>query len=100
MMTALGEAVVRSLYMAKASAGSFEDTAQADVLPNLASFGRRIRAANKSPLTIKAYSEAIPRTSWPAFGRRRPGPTPPCPRRLAVAMSAIAAYRTIRDKAR
>ena len=45
--------------MAKAPAGTLEDTAQADVLPNLASFGRHLRAANKSPLTIKSYSEAI-----------------------------------------
>jgi site-specific recombinase XerD len=45
--------------MAKAPAGSLEDTAQADVLPNLASFGRHLRAANKSPMTIKSYTEAI-----------------------------------------
>ncbi|HUG29249.1 MAG TPA: tyrosine-type recombinase/integrase [Candidatus Limnocylindria bacterium] len=29
------------------------------MLPNLASFGRHLRAANKSPLTIKSYTEAI-----------------------------------------
>lgn len=45
--------------MAKAPAGVSEDTAPADVLPNLASFGRHLRAANKSPMTIKSYTEAI-----------------------------------------
>lgn len=45
--------------MAKAPAGSLEDTAPPDVLPNLASFGRHLRAANKSPTTIKSYTEAV-----------------------------------------
>ena len=45
--------------MAQAPSSTREDTAQADVLPNLASFGRHLRAANKSPMTIKAYTEAV-----------------------------------------
>ena len=45
--------------MAQASTGTRENTAEADVLPNLAPFGRHVRAANKSPRTIKAYSEAV-----------------------------------------
>lgn len=45
--------------MAKAPAGVAEDTASPDVIPNLASFGRHLRAGNRSPMTIKAYSEAV-----------------------------------------
>ena len=45
--------------MAQAPSGTRQDTAEADVLPNLASFGRHLRAANKSPMTQKAYSEAV-----------------------------------------
>jgi site-specific recombinase XerD len=59
MITGVSSTVVRSLDMAKAPAGSLEDTAQVDVLPNLASFGRHLRAGNKSPMTIKSYTEAI-----------------------------------------
>jgi site-specific recombinase XerD len=41
--------------------GSREDTAPAppDVLDNLASFGRHLRAGNRSPMTVKSYSAAI-----------------------------------------
>jgi site-specific recombinase XerD len=45
--------------MAQVPAGTREDTARADVLPNLASFGRHLRAGNRSPMTIKAYTEAV-----------------------------------------
>lgn len=45
--------------MAKAPTSAREDTPSSDVLPNLASFGRHLRAANKTPATIKAYSEAV-----------------------------------------
>jgi site-specific recombinase XerD len=40
---------------------STEDTAPAppDVLDNLASFGRHLRAGNRSPMTIKVYGEGI-----------------------------------------
>lgn len=45
--------------MAQAPTSVREDTAPPDVLPNLASFGRHLRAANKSPMTLKAYTEAV-----------------------------------------
>jgi site-specific recombinase XerD len=45
--------------MAQAPTSAIEDTRSSDVLPNLSSFGRHLRAANKSPMTIKAYTEAV-----------------------------------------
>jgi site-specific recombinase XerD len=45
--------------VATAPAGTREDTAASDVLPNLASFARHLRAGNRSPATIKTYSKAV-----------------------------------------
>jgi Phage integrase, N-terminal SAM-like domain len=47
--------------MRQAPIDSTEDTAPAppDVLDNLASFGRHLRAGNRSPMTIKVYGEGI-----------------------------------------
>lgn len=46
--------------MPSTSTGSPQDTAAApDVAPNLADFGRHLRAGNRSPATIRAYSEAV-----------------------------------------
>jgi site-specific recombinase XerD len=46
--------------MAQVPAGTAEDTASSpDVTLNLASFGRHLRAGNRSPLTIRSYSEAV-----------------------------------------
>jgi site-specific recombinase XerD len=46
--------------MAQVPAGTAEDTASSsDVSPNLASFGRHLRAGNRSPLTIRSYTEAV-----------------------------------------
>jgi site-specific recombinase XerD len=47
--------------MRQAPIDSTEDTAPAppDVLDNLASFGRHLRAGNRSPMTMKVYGEGI-----------------------------------------
>lgn len=45
--------------MAKAPSSSLEDTARSDVLDNLGSFRRHLLAGNRSPLTVKAYGEAV-----------------------------------------
>ncbi len=45
--------------MTQAPAGAHEDIASPDVLPNLASFGRHLRAGNRSPMTITTYAKAV-----------------------------------------
>jgi site-specific recombinase XerD len=47
--------------MTQVPTDGLEDTAPAppDVLDNLASFGRHLRAGNRSPMTIKVYGEAV-----------------------------------------
>src|SRR5262245_38776728 len=45
--------------MAIGSIGEAESTARGDIPANARSFGRSLRAANKSPNTIKAYLEAV-----------------------------------------
>lgn len=46
--------------MRPAQADTTKDSASPpDVLPNLASFGRHLRAGNRSPTTIKVYAEAV-----------------------------------------
>lgn len=45
--------------MAKAPAGSREDTATSDLLSNIGPFRRHLDAANRSPNTIRAYVSAI-----------------------------------------
>jgi site-specific recombinase XerD len=45
--------------MAQAPAGTIEDTASSDLLSNLGPFRRHLDAANRSPNTIRAYSEAV-----------------------------------------
>ena len=45
--------------MAQVPIGGLEDTAPPDVLDNLASFGRHLRAGNRSPMTVKVYGEAV-----------------------------------------
>jgi hypothetical protein len=60
--------------MQQAPTSGMHGSAEGDVAANATSFGRHLRAANKSPNTIKSYLEATSQfdRSFDPSGRRHP----------------------------